>query len=677
MFNTILIANRGEIACRVIATARRLGIRTVAVFSEADAGARHVRMADDAYLIGPAPARESYLVIEKILDVAKRSGAQAIHPGYGFLSENAEFAEACEKAGIVFVGPPPSAIRAMGLKDTAKKIMEKAGVPIVPGYMGANQDPEYLGEQAGLIGYPVLIKAVAGGGGKGMRRVDSPAEFSAALSGAQREALAAFGNDHVLIEKYLTKPRHIEVQVFGDSYGQAVHLFERDCSLQRRHQKVVEEAPAPDMPVLMRAAMGDAAVKAALAIGYRGAGTIEFIVDVANGLEGAPFYFMEMNTRLQVEHPVTEMITGEDLVEWQLRVAAGEPLPKTQAELKLSGHAFEVRLYAEDPTKGFLPATGKLTRLVPPVASGHVRFDTGVEEGDSVSVHYDPMIGKLVVWDHDRAQALRRLSAALEDFTVAGLTTNIGFLARVAAHPAFAAGEVDTGFIDRFFAELVPAEPKVTDRTLALATLARLLRHRNAMAGQAKASREPSTPWARTDGWRLNGETTDHLYYLAHDDSGMAEVKVDVGYTRAGFKFALPGCSLAASGAYAGNGDLTAYLDGEKTTATVVIQGDEITVISRGLSHRLHIHEPGRAADEAGVSSGGIVAPMPGKVTQVFVAEGEAVKAGQKLIILEAMKMEHTILAPFDGIIASLSLNAGDQIDDGETLIVVKGEDEE
>jgi 3-methylcrotonyl-CoA carboxylase alpha subunit len=673
MFDTILIANRGEIACRVIETARKLGIRTVAVFSEADANARHVRLADDAYLIGPAPARESYLVAEKILDVAKRSGAQAIHPGYGFLSENAEFAEACEKAGVVFIGPPPAAIRAMGLKDTAKKIMEKAGVPIVPGYMGDNQDPAHLAKEAGKIGYPVLIKAVAGGGGKGMRRVDNPADFTDALKGAQREAAAAFGNDHVLIEKYLLVPRHIEVQVFADAHGSAVHLFERDCSLQRRHQKVVEEAPAPGMPDAMRAAMGEAAVKAALAIGYRSAGTIEFIVDVAKGLKGAPFFFMEMNTRLQVEHPVTEMISGEDLVEWQLRVASGERLPKTQNELRPSGHALEVRLYAEDPARGFLPAIGKITRLVPPKTNGHVRFDTGIEEGDSISVHYDPMIGKLVVWDHDRPSALRRLRAALEDFTLAGLTTNIGFLAKVAAHPAFAAAELDTGFIERYLAELVPAEPKASDRILALATLARLLAHRRDIKQAARLSFEPSSPWARTDGWRLNGETQDHLHYL----DGKNIVTVDVGYTGGGFSFSLPGGVMRASGELNPGGDLIAYLDGEKISATVIINGDEITVITRGLAHRLHIHDPGRAADDAGEASGGILAPMPGKVTQVFVAEGDTVKAGQRLMILEAMKMEHSILAPFDGRVASFTLQAGDQVDDGSTLIIIKGEGEE
>ncbi len=662
MFDTILIANRGEIACRVIETARRMGVRTVAVYSDADAQARHVRLADEAVNIGPAPAKESYLVADKILEAARMTSAQAIHPGYGFLSENAEFAEACAKAGVKFIGPPPAAIRAMGLKDAAKEIMDKAGVPIVPGYMGENQDPGHLASEAEKIGYPVLIKAVAGGGGKGMRRVDKPADFQAALEGAQREAAAAFGNDHVLIEKYLTIPRHIEVQVFADAHGNAVHLFERDCSLQRRHQKVVEEAPAPGMSDDMRAAMGDAAVKAALAIGYESAGTVEFIVDVANGLDKAPFYFMEMNTRLQVEHPVTEKITGEDLVEWQLRAAAGEHLPKSQQEITLKGHALEVRLYAEDPTRGFLPATGKLTRLRTPALNENIRFDTGVEEGDSVSVHYDPMIGKLIVWAEDRDAALRKLVSALEQFAITGLTTNIAFLARVAAHPAFAAAKLDTGFIENHSHDLVPETPALSDHILALATLARLLKNRNDMA-----SVDPHSPWTQTDGWRLNGQTVDHLHYLEDKN----RITVNVHYAGDGFVLDLPSGKMDASGILAGNGDLTGRLDGRKVSATVVSAGDEMTVVERGIACRLTMFDPGRAADEAGEASGGILAPMPGKVSQIFVKEGDNVTAGQRLMILEAMKMEHTIAAPFDGTVATLSLSAGDQVDDGTTLVVI------
>src|SRR5574343_258757 len=440
MFTKILIANRGEIACRVIKTARRLGIKTVAVYSEADAGARHVRLADEAVLIGPAAARESYLVIEKIIAAAKQTGAEAIHPGYGFLSENEAFCHACDAAGIVFIGPPVSAIRAMGSKSEAKKLMEKAGVPLTPGYHGDNQAPAFLNLQADAIGYPVLIKAAAGGGGKGMRLVEKSGDFLEALASCKREAASSFGSDHVLVEKYLTRPRHIEIPVFGDTHGNYVYLFERDCSVQRRHQKVLEEAPAPGMTPERRAAMGQAAVDAARAVGYVGAGTVEFIAN-----QDGSFYFMEMNTRLQVEHPGTEMITGQDLVEWQLRVAAGEPLPLNQEQLSIHGHALEARIYAEDPAKGFLPAPGRLVHLAPPEESAHVRVDTGVEEGDAISPHYDPMIAKLIVWDVNRDRALARMLQALADYRVVGVANNIEFLSRLTACPAFANADLATG----------------------------------------------------------------------------------------------------------------------------------------------------------------------------------------------------------------------------------------
>nr|MBP7393997.1 acetyl-CoA carboxylase biotin carboxylase subunit [Zoogloea sp.] len=498
MFNKILIANRGEIACRVIKTARRLGIKTVAVYSEADAGARHVRLADEAVLIGPAPARESYLVIERIVAAARQTGAQAIHPGYGFLSENEDFCHACEAAGIVFIGPPVSAIRAMGSKSEAKKLMEKAGVPLTPGYHGDNQEAGFLNVQADAIGYPVLIKAAAGGGGKGMRLVERSADFLDALASCKREAAASFGNDHVLVEKYLTRPRHIEIQVFGDTQGKVVYLFERDCSVQRRHQKVLEEAPAPGMTPERRAAMGQAAVEAAKAVGYVGAGTVEFIAN-----QDGSFYFMEMNTRLQVEHPVTEMITGLDLVEWQLRVAAGQALPLAQEQLAINGHALEARIYAEDPSKGFLPSTGRLAHLAPPEEGMHVRVDTGVEEGDEISPFYDPMIAKLIVWDVNRDRALARMLQALAEYRVVGVANNIEFLSRLTACPAFANADLDTGLIEREKDYLFPEQLEPAREAWLAVALAELLRARERAGQLAAGHPEPDSPWHRPDGWRI------------------------------------------------------------------------------------------------------------------------------------------------------------------------------
>src|SRR3990172_3406720 len=506
MFAKILIANGGEIACRVIRTARRLGVKTVAVYSEADARAQHVLAADEAYLIGPPPARESYLRGDRILEIAKRAGAQAIHPGYGFLSENEAFADACEKAGVAFIGPPAAAIRAMGSKSAAKRIMERAGVPLVPGFHGDNQDAAYLQGQADRIGYPILIKASAGGGGKGMRIVERAAEFETALASCKRESAAAFGDDRVLLEKYLRRPRHIEIQVFADKHGNCVHLFERDCSVQRRHQKVLEEAPAPGMTPERRAAMGAAAVAAAKAIGYVGAGTVEFIAD-----QSGTFHFMEMNTRLQVEHPVTEMITGEDLVEWQLRVARGEVLPKRQDELAIDGHALEARIYAEDPAKGFLPATGRIVHLATPPASRHVRVDTGVAAGDEISPHYDPMIAKLIVRDRDRGMALARMRDALEQFQVVGLATNVAFLTRLVASRAFGAADLDTALIERARDGLFPPPAPASDEVLAAATLSELLRHDRDTRSHAAASGDPWSPWGGCDGWRLS-QDNHHVF---------------------------------------------------------------------------------------------------------------------------------------------------------------------
>ena len=665
MFHKILIANRGEIACRIGRTARALGVGTVAVYSEADAGAMHVAEADEAYLIGPAPAAESYLRADRILDVARRSGAEAIHPGYGFLAENAAFAEACAAADIAFVGPPPAAIRAMGLKDAAKSIMQAAGVPVVPGYHGGEQDPDALADRAGEIGYPVLIKPVAGGGGKGMRRVDEAGEFADALAGAKREAMAAFGDDKVMVETYLPRPRHIEIQVFADSHGNAVHLFERDCSLQRRHQKVVEEAPAPDMPPVLRDAMGRAALAAVRAIGYVGAGTVEFIADVADGLTSDAFYFLEMNTRLQVEHPVTEMITGTDLVDWQLRVAAGEPLPMGQEQLAIDGHAIEVRIYAEDPARGFLPATGRLARLRLPAVGPRLRVETGVRQGDQVTAHYDPMIAKLVVSGGDRAAALRQLRQALGQFQIVGLATNLDFLRRVAAHPAFAAGELHTGFIERHASELMPPPAPLTDRVLALACLATLAGRVAAPVGNALA--DPYSPWHRRDGWRLNDEGHDTLRLVAGEEIH----EVAVRYRRGGgYLLELPGGSLAADGVIDGTGELAADLGGERVRAAVARDGDELILLCDGATHRLALHDPLHVAGAEEAVVPAINAPLPGKIIQVLVEPGAEVVKGQPLLVLEAMKMEHTITAPAAGRIARVNVAAAEQVDEGIELLV-------
>ena len=662
MFEKILIANRGEIACRVIRTAKRLGIRTVAVYSDADASAMHVALADEAYRIGPAPARDSYLIADNILEVALKCGAQAIHPGYGFLSENAAFAESCANAGVVFIGPPTGAIRSMGSKSAAKIIMGDAGVPLVPGYHGDDQDPLFLKAEADRIGFPVLIKASAGGGGKGMRAVLQAADFDDALMSAKREARSAFGDDRVLLEKYLTKPRHVEIQVFADSHGNAVHLFERDCSIQRRHQKVLEEAPAPGMKAALREKMGTAAVAAARAIGYVGAGTVEFLLD-----EDGSFYFMEMNTRLQVEHPVTEMITGQDLVEWQLEVAAGLPLPRSQKELAIGGHAIEARIYAEDPARDFLPSIGRLAHLRIPSENAHVRIDTGVREGDEVSIYYDPMIAKLIVWDTDRAGALRRLRKALADYQVVGVTTNIGFLGSVAAHPAFAAGDLDTGFIERHRAVLFPEARSATDQTLALAALDVLLQRNEEAKRTARASHEPHSPWHLSSGWRLNFDNHHDLYFV----DGEETVTVKVHYRSEGYLLELPGGELLVRGAIDANGDLLADLGGARVKATVVRHGSTLTIMDQGRSHILSLHDPYAQNGEAEVTGGRLTAPMPGKVVAVMVEPGEKVEKGRPLMILEAMKMEHTITAPREGFVSRLNFTVGSLVSDGVELLAL------
>ena len=666
MFSKILIANRGEIACRVIKTARRLGIRTVAVYSDADANSRHVAMADEAVHIGGSAARDSYLVVDRILEAATRTRAQAVHPGYGFLSENAGFAEACGKAGIVFIGPPPSAIRAMGSKSEAKKIMEKAQVPLVPGYHGDDQAPELLAREAARIGFPVLIKASAGGGGKGMRVVEAAEKFADALASAKREAKASFADDHVLIEKYLTRPRHIEIQVFADGHGDCVYLFERDCSIQRRHQKVIEEAPAPNMDPARRKAMGEAAVAAAKAIGYVGAGTVEFIAN-----QDGTFYFMEMNTRLQVEHPVTEAITGQDLVDWQLQVAAGGRLPLKQEELRIDGHAVEVRLYAEDPARNFLPSTGTLVHLRLPTEDAHVRVDTGVRQGDTVTPFYDPMIAKVIVHDRDRASAMRRMAALMADTEVVGVTTNAGLLKALCAHPAFVGGEVDTGFIERYRADLFPKAAPAADRAFAVATLARLLEWRETPAG---SSADPHSPWNAQDGFRLLDEGHDEVRWK----DGEREVVVIARRRRGGtLRLELPGGALDATVRRAADGRIAVNLGNDSFDATVVRRaandgGTDYTVFAgTGGGRRLRLVDPldvtqyeATAADETAVRS-----PLPGKIIDLRVKPGDSVSKGQVLLVLEAMKMEHTLTAPADGKVKSVRYAVGEQVAEGADLV--------
>jgi len=665
MFTKILIANRGEIACRVAATARRMGIKTVAVYSEADANARHVAVCDEAVLIGPAPAKESYLCGDKIIAAAQATGAQAIHPGYGFLSENAEFADACAAAGLVFIGPPASAMRAMGSKSAAKQLMEKADVPLVPGYHGDQQDAEFLQTQADRIGYPVLLKASAGGGGKGMRVVENAAQFKDALASCKREAISSFGDDKVLAEKYLQRPRHIEIQVFADTLGNCIYLYERDCSVQRRHQKVLEEAPAPGMTAERRAAMGEAAVAAARAVGYVGAGTVEFIAN-----QDGSFYFMEMNTRLQVEHPVTEMITGTDLVEWQLRVAAGEPLPKQQHELAINGHAIEARIYAENPEKGFLPSIGTLRHLGTPDAVSFelggaagapagVRIDSGVRAGDAISPYYDPMIAKLIVWGADRKQALARMAQALSQYQIVGLATNIAFLKRLVEGEAFAKADLDTGLIERNQNALFPAAQAAPAGALALAAAALLASERSPAAD----------PWAQTSGWRLNQSYARKLSF-ADEHAGY---DVFVTYRADGWLFSTGEMPPQALSIVSNDGhDFSIKLGGMAVHGAVRRDGDVFHVFAHGAHHQLAWNDPMAHAGETEAEGGRLTAPMPGKVVAVLAAKGQEVKKGEALVIMEAMKMEHTIAAPHDGVIEDILYSVGDQVADGAPLLAFK-----
>ncbi|MEO8717335.1 MAG: acetyl/propionyl/methylcrotonyl-CoA carboxylase subunit alpha [Burkholderiales bacterium] len=664
MFRKILIANRGEIACRVAVTARRLEIGVATVYSEADAGARHVRMADEAFLIGPAPAAESYLRGERVIEAAKKCGAEAIHPGYGFLSENEAFARACAKAGLVFIGPPPEAIAAMGDKSAAKRLMEKAGVPLVPGYHGEKQEPAFLAKEAEKIGFPVLIKASAGGGGKGMRIVTQARDFQGALEGAQREAKAAFGDARVLIERYLERPRHIEIQVFGDTKGNCVYLFERDCSVQRRHQKVLEEAPAPGMSAQRRKAMGAAAVAAARAVDYVGAGTVEFIAE-----QDGKFYFMEMNTRLQVEHPVTEMITGLDLVEWQLRVAAGEPLPLAQDGLAIRGHAIEARLYAEDPERDFLPQTGRLAHLRFPQASDTVRIDTGVEAGATITPHYDPMIAKLIAWGEDRPAALARLGAVLGSVEIAGVKTNVAFLERVVRSKAFSSADLDTGLIERNRAELFPPAPAATHELLAAAAMAELLEESDAARTRAAGSGDPYSPWDSVDGWRLNQGSHHRFVFAEHG----RRHEVTLQFRSDGYGLKIDGREYALAGERMAPGSLRLQLDGRMFEARAVHVAQDWLVAAGGVRAVLRLEE-GLPADEDEDESapGSLAAPMPGKIIALLVKPGAKVEKGAPLLILEAMKMEHTISAPADGVVKAIHFAAGEQVPEGAELLTLE-----
>ena len=660
MFRKLLIANRGEIACRVMRTAHRLGIRTVAVYSDADRDALHVAMAGEARRLGPAPASRSYLDIERLIEAAAASGADSVHPGYGFLSENPEFIEACAAADIVFVGPPAAAVRAMGLKDAAKRLMETAGVPVVPGYHGEEQDDSALLAHARRVGFPVLVKAVAGGGGKGMRRADDEAAFEEALAGARREARSSFGDDRVLIERRVDRPRHVEVQVFADAHGNAVHLFERDCSLQRRHQKVIEEAPAPAMTPAMRTAMGEAAVAAARAIDYRGAGTVEFIAGTSEGLREDRFWFMEMNTRLQVEHPVTEMVTGIDLVEWQIRVAAGEPLPVGQADLSFRGHAVEARVYAEDPDRGFLPSTGTLLHLGMPPESARVRIDHGVRTGDTVTPHYDPMIAKVVAHGENRDAALARLAGALREFEIAGVTTNVPFLSRLVADPEFRAGDVDTGLIDRRLDSLLARTP------VPVPVLAGAAMHAAGALAEPESGSPTEDPWSTLIGWRLWGNARQPVHLEVDGDAVEAQVTFLAGRS---CRIESGQSSLVAQPGPREGTRVTLILDDRVASVRIVPDGTGLHLIHEGRAYSVAM--PDRTVEDGETASAlsDVTAPLPGKVVKTLVRSGDAVERGATLVVLEAMKMELGVEAPRRGIVDEVPVSEGDQVVEGAVLV--------
>ncbi|KAJ3309049.1 Methylcrotonoyl-CoA carboxylase subunit alpha, mitochondrial [Boothiomyces sp. JEL0838] len=671
LFDKILIANRGEIAVRVMKTCQKLGIKSVAVYSEADKDSMHVQMADEAYCIGPAASSESYLRQDKILDIARRTGAKAIHPGYGFLSENSSFAQLLEKSNVEFIGPPAQSIIDMGSKSASKIIMINAGVPVVPGYHGENQDSQFLKNEANKMGYPVLIKAVKGGGGKGMRIVNSEDEFLEMLESSRREAIKHFSDDTVLIEKYITKPRHVEVQVFADKLGNAVYLFERDCSVQRRHQKILEEAPGPGISEELRRDLGEKAVAAAKAVSYVGAGTVEFILDTDTN----KFYFMEMNTRLQVEHPITEMITGTDLVEWQLRVAAGNRLPKLQEELKVNGHAFEARIYAENPDNNFLPDTGKLVHLRTPPASNDIRIETGVREGDEVSVHYDPMISKLVVWSENRTAALRVLGKALGEFEVVGPSTNIEFLKTLSSHPSFVSGDVDTGFIkrheDALFNKKEFPEPIVSVQS----ALYLISQESKSVEAGKKNEVEPNSPWSVTDGFRINsGLSRNFTFYTDKERSNTIEVSVNylgndqysVNVKQSdGQEFTYSNNVLHRS---LDPAQIVATIGDARVSCRAIYDKDHLHIFSSGYKYDLYMPSKNYGLGDSN-EEGGLLTPMPCKISQVSVKAGDTVKKGQTLIILEAMKMEHVMKSPKDGVISKVHYNVGDLVGEGKSLV--------
>ena len=663
MFNKILIANRGEIACRVIRTARMLGVRTVAVYSTADQNAKHVEMADEAYFIGDSPVTESYLKADTIIDIAKRSGAQAIHPGYGFLSENAAFAKTCEAEGIVFIGPPAAAIEAMGSKSAAKEIMANANVPMVPGYYGDDQSPTLLLAEAKKIGFPVLIKACAGGGGKGMRIVDSESEFDSALHSCQRESMTAFGDDKVLIEKYLTSPRHIEIQIFLDEQQNAVHLYERDCSVQRRYQKVIEEAPAPNFSDELRAQMGEVAIQAAKAINYVGAGTVEFL------FEDEQFYFMEMNTRLQVEHPITEMVTGVDLVEWQLVVAAGGRLPKQQSELALNGHAFEVRLYAEDPQQNFLPSTGKIHYLSTPATSSHVRIDSGIRQDDEVSVFYDPMLAKLIVWDRDRNRALNRLHGALSNYQVVGVKTNLSYTKAIACHPDFEKGIYSTAFINTYGDSLFETEI-ANESDYILAAVFLVVKAINNAREKARTASETNSAWLLNIGWQNNLTTTNQFRFInANSEESNDIIVVNVGYQPSKLNVEIDDKTFEVKATLSGT-TLNVTLADQKISVDVISEQQTINLLSHGRQVQIQEHVE-LSTDGHNSANANITAPMHGSIVAIHVNEGDEVNAGAKLITMEAMKMEHVITAPSSGKIDSINTAVGEMVQDGFELVVI------
>lgn len=678
MFTKLLIANRGEISCRIIKTAKRMGILTVALYSDADQQALHVKMADEAFHVGPSPSKESYLQAEKIIQIALKVGADAIHPGYGFLSENAIFANLCKQHNIVFVGPPVSAIEAMGSKSAAKNIMELAKVPLVPGYHGNDQSVEGLKSHADKMGYPVLLKAAAGGGGKGMRQVWTSSEFDDALAAAKREAMSSFNDDLMLVEKYLTAPRHVEIQIFCDNFGDGVYLFERDCSVQRRHQKIIEEAPAFGMTEELRTQMGEAALKAAKAIHYAGAGTVEFLLD-----SDGQFYFMEMNTRLQVEHPVTEMITGQDLVEWQLRVANNEPLPLPQDALKINGHAFEARIYAEDPHNDFLPATGRLSLLHPPVESGHVRVDTGVVQGDEVSIFYDPMIAKLIVWDENRDKALARLTKALTEYHIDGVVTNIDFLYNLASSGPFKSEQIDTGFIEKNHDLLLLNDKQDIKNLLPIAVLYLML---SSQQNSASNVQDPYSPWSSSNAWRANEQHLQNLELMVGDNTFSVQVSQSGAVSHSGAFSQSEAFSQSKTGSQsvfhinvdqqdyqcAGvieKNQLISTINGHKTLAIVNAHQDGHSVFCHGKVIRFKSLQADIGNTQDNNADAGFIAPMNGTVVAILVEPGEQVKLGQTLMVMEAMKMEHSLKAPATGSVSEFYFKTGELVDGGAELL--------